>query len=82
VAAVTKTGLIVSAPDEAARFEKLWRGDMSDYADNHSVADMALVNILARRFNNNAFLIDTEFCKSSLYRDKWDRPDYKWSTIW
>jgi hypothetical protein len=82
VAAVTKTGLIVSAPDEAARFEKLWRGDMSDYADNHSVADMALVNILARRFNNNAFLIDAEFCKSGLYREKWDRADYKWSTIW
>jgi len=82
VAAVTKTSLIVSAPDEAARFEKLWRGDMSNYADNHSVADMALVNILARRFNNNAFLIDAEFCKSGLYREKWDRPDYKWSTIW
>jgi hypothetical protein len=82
VAAVTKPGLSVSAPDEAARFEKLWRGDMSDYADNHSVADMALVSILARRFNNNAFLIDEEFCKSGLYREKWDRSDYKWSTIW
>jgi hypothetical protein len=82
VAAVTKDSLTVSAPDEAARFEKLWRGDMSDYADNHSVADMALVSILARRFNNNAFLIDAEFCKSGLYREKWDRPDYKWSTIW
>jgi hypothetical protein len=55
---------------------------MSDYADNHSVADMALVSILARRFNNNPFLIDAEFCKSCLYRDKWDRLDYKWSTIW
>lgn len=82
VAAVTKTGLTVSAPDEAARFEKLWAGDMSDYADNHSVADMALVQILARRFNNNAFLIDQEFSKSGLYREKWDRSDYKWSTIW
>ena len=82
VAAVTKTGLSVSAPDEAARFAKLWAGDMSDYADNHSVADMALVGILARRFNNNPFLIDTEFCKSGLYREKWDRLDYKWSTIW
>ena len=55
---------------------------MSDYADNHSVADMALVSILARRFNNNAFLIDAEFCKSGLFREKWDRLDYKWSTIW
>lgn len=82
VAAVTKAGVTVSAPDEAARFAKLMVGDMSDYADNHSVADMALVSILARRFNNNAFLIDQEFCKSGLYREKWDRPDYKWSTIW
>ena len=82
VAAVTKTGLALSAPDEAARFAKLWAGDMSDYADNHSVSDMALVNILARRFNNNPFLIDAEFCKSGLYREKWDRLDYKWSTIW
>jgi len=82
VAAVTKEGLTVSAPDEAARFAKLWAGDMSDYADNHSVADMALVNILARRFNNNAFLIDQEFRKSGLYREKWDRPDYAWPTIW
>jgi hypothetical protein len=83
VAAVAKTGLSVSTPeDEAARFAKLWAGDMSDYADNHSVSDMALVNILARRVNNNAFLIDAEFCKSGLYREKWDRLDYKWSTIW
>jgi hypothetical protein len=82
VSAVTKTGLSIFAPDEAARFAKLWAGDMSDYADNHSVADMALVGILARRFNNNAFLIDQEFCKSGLYRDKWDRVDYKWATIW
>jgi hypothetical protein len=82
VAAVTKTGLSVSAPDEAARFAKLWDGNMSDYADNHSVADIALVGILARRFNNNAFLIDQEFCKSGLFREKWDRLDYKWSTIW
>lgn len=82
IAAVTKASMSVSAPDEAARFAKLWAGDMSDYADNHSVADMALVGILARRFNNNPFLIDQEFSKSGLYREKWDRIDYKWSTIW
>lgn len=82
VAAVTKTAMSVSAPDESARFAKLWAGDMSDYGDDHSRADLALCGILARRFNNNAFQMDAEFCKSGLYRDKWDRPDYKWSTIW
>ena len=82
VAAVSGITVSVPASDENARFQKLWAGDMSDYADNHSIADMALVGILARRFNNNAFLIDQEFCKSGLYREKWDRLDYKWSTIW
>jgi hypothetical protein len=82
VAETPKPGLTVSVQDESARFAKLWAGDMSDYADNHSLADMALVGILARRSNNNAFLIDAEFCKSGLYREKWDRLDYKWSTIW
>jgi hypothetical protein len=83
VAAHSGSGLVVPIPvDDAERFAKLWAGDMSDYADNHSVADMALVNILARRCNNNAFLIDQEFCKSGLYREKWDRLDYKWPTIW
>jgi hypothetical protein len=43
---------------------------------------MALVNILARRNNNNAFAIDEQFCKSGLMREKWNRLDYKWSTIW
>ena len=75
-------GLRVAIPqDEEARFKKLWAGDMSDYQDNPSVADMALVSILARRFASNPFKIDEEMCKSKLYRPKWDRLDHKWSTI-
>jgi hypothetical protein len=68
--------------DEATRYKKLMAGDMSDYEDNHSVADMALVHLLNKKLHGNAFLIDQEFCKSGLYREKWDRLDYKWSTIW
>jgi hypothetical protein len=82
VLAVPKGGITLAvAGDEEARFKKLWAGDMSDYQDNHSVADMALVSILARRFDNNPFKIDEEMCKSGLYRPKWDRLDYKWGTI-
>jgi AAA domain len=68
--------------DEEARFKKLWAGDASDYDNDHSRADLALVGILAKRHNNNAFLIDEQFCKSGLMREKWNRPDYKWSTVW
>lgn len=76
------TGMVVKiTADEATRFKKLWDGDMSDYDDDHSRADLALVGILAKRCNNNPFLIDQEFCKSGLYREKWDRLDYKGSTI-
>jgi hypothetical protein len=81
VLAVPKGIMLAVAGDEEARFKKLWAGDASDYGGNASVADMALVNILARRFDNNPFKIDEEMCKSGLYRPKWDRLDYKWGTI-
>jgi len=73
---------VIVPADEETKFRKLWAGDMSDYGDNHSSADLALCIILARRTNCNAFLIDEQFRKSALYRDKWERVDYKWSTIW
>ena len=80
---VTKSaGLVVVAlPDEDERFKKLWAGDMSDYRNDASSADLALCCILARRFNNNPFKIDEEFRKSGLYRDKWEREDYRVRTI-
>ena len=75
-------GLIVTAPiNEEERFRKLMAGDMSDYGDDHSRADLALCGILARRFNKNIFTIDDEFRKSGLYREKWERSDYRSATI-
>ncbi len=56
-------------------------GDMSDYNDDHSRADLALCGLLARRLNNDPFKIDEEFRKSCLYRDKWERDDYRARTI-
>jgi hypothetical protein len=63
--------------DEEARFTKLWAGDCSDYDGDHSRADFALCKILMRRFNNNFYKADDEFRKSGLYRDKWEREDYR-----
>jgi AAA domain len=82
LAAPRSNGLTVAVPqDEEERFRKLWAGDMSDYDENHSRADLALCGILARRFHNDLFKIDEEFRKSGLYREKWERSDYRSATI-
>jgi hypothetical protein len=77
-----KNGLIVSIPiSEEERFRKLMAGDISDYHDDHSAADFALCILLAKKHGCNAFKIDAEFRESKLYREKWDRDDYRENTI-
>lgn len=55
-------------------------GDISAYG-SPSEADQALCNILAFYTGGDAAEIDSLFRKSKLYRDKWDREDYRTSTI-
>lgn len=74
--------LRVSLPvDEEEKFRKLMAGDASDYDGDRSRADLALCGILARRCHNDVFKIDDEFRKSGLYREKWERSDYRSATI-
>lgn len=56
------------------------KGDISDYV-SPSEADQALCNILAFYTGGDADEMDTLFRQSKLYRDKWDREDYRTSTI-
>ena len=56
-------------------------GDMSLYNDDHSTADFALCCLLAKKHDCNAFKIDDEFRESGLYREKWERDDYRENTI-
>ena len=84
VSSITKStsGLVLTIPvSEEERFKKLWAGDMSGHNDDHSAADFALCILLAKKYQCNAFKIDTEFRKSGLYRDKWERDDYRENTI-
>src|SRR5579871_2409690 len=79
---VKTDGLTVSIPvSEEERFRKLMTGDMSDYHDDHSSADFALCILLAKKHGCNAFKIDAEFRDSKLYREKWERDDYREATI-
>ena len=63
------------------KFSKLYdEGDISIYDNDSSSADMGLCCILAQ-YTQDFNQIDRIFKTSKLYRDKWDREDYKEMTI-
>lgn len=75
-------GISVAVPtSEDERFQKLWAGDLTDYNEDHSAADFALCILLAKKYGFNAFKVDETFRQSGLYREKWERQDYRESTI-
>ena len=73
---------IIKKSEQAEKFNKLFfSGDTTDYGEDESCADMALCSILAFYCGEDIELIDKLFCGSKLYREKWNRLDYKHSTI-
>jgi primase-polymerase (primpol)-like protein len=56
-------------------------GDLRKYNGDESSGDMALCQLLAFWCGNNPSLIDEIFRKSALMREKWEREDYRASTI-
>jgi hypothetical protein len=62
------------------RFSRLWNGDTSGYG-SHSEADLALCGMLAFWTGGEASRIDSLFRQSGLYREKWDRKNYRNRTI-
>lgn len=76
--------MFASASGEKIR--RLWHGDMSAYPGkdgkpDHSGADQALCNFLAFWTGNDAARMDRLFRQSKLYREKWNRQDYRDRTI-
>ena len=65
------------------KIRQLMAGDRTDYANDHSSADLALAKHLAFWLDNNPVLIEEAFGRSELAnRDKWrDRVDYRERTI-
>ena len=63
------------------KFSKLYdKGDFSDYG-SQSEADCALCAMIAFRTGADTELIDKIFRSSALYREKWERDDYREATI-
>lgn len=65
----------------AEKFTKLYdKGDVSDYG-SQSEAEAALCAMIAFRVGADVEAIDKVFRESKLYRDKWERDDYREATI-
>ncbi len=62
------------------RWGPVYRGNLSDYGEDHSRADLALCGEFARR-GLNAGSIDIAFRTSGLYREKWERDGYRNNTL-
>jgi DNA-binding MarR family transcriptional regulator len=63
----------------AGKFARLWAADLDGYP-SHSEADLALCAALAF-WTQDAEQIDRLFRRSGLYREKWERADYREHTI-
>lgn len=64
------------------KFSKLFdHGDIADYAGDDSRADLALCSLLAFWAGEDPDRIDRLFRRSKLYREKWERQDYRDATI-
>jgi len=76
---------VISLAEKAGnrnKFITLFRnGDISEYGGDDSCADIALCQLLAFWCGNRPNLIDEIFRQSALYREKWEREDYRTCTI-
>ena len=73
--------MVAPSVSRGSKFDRLMSGEWLGLYGSHSEADLALCVMLAKRHNSDHARIDQEFRKSGLYRDKWEREDYRESTI-
>ncbi len=67
--------------ENGEKFLKLFNGDYEDYHKSQSEADASLCTMFAFYTDCNEMAIDQLFRESHLYREKWERPDYRTGTI-
>jgi|HigsolmetaGSP11D_1036233.scaffolds.fasta_scaffold00512_9 hypothetical protein len=71
---------IASRAKNGYKFYSLYRGDWQSHFQSQSEADQAFCNMLAF-YTKDPAQIDRIVRSSGLYRDKWDRDDYRNTTI-
>ncbi|MFL0197628.1 phage/plasmid primase, P4 family [Clostridium sp. WILCCON 0269] len=63
------------------KIESLYKGNWQNLYNSQSEADQGLCNYLAFWMNKDPYLMDEAFRRSKLYREKWERNDYRNWTI-
>ena len=69
------------AQKNGVKFSRIFDDGQWEEYGSQSEVDAAMCAIIAFRAGENPDLIDAVFRKSTLYRDKWDREDYRTQTI-
>lgn len=69
------------AAKNGGRFASLWYGDKTGHGDDDSAADLALLCHLAFWTRKDPQAMDRLFRQSGLYREKWERQDYRVRSI-
>src|SRR5215207_1066619 len=69
-----------AAAENGEKFRQLWAGETSGYT-SVSEADQALCSLLAFWTGPDSERIDALFRQSGLYRQKWERADYRERTV-
>lgn len=72
---------IASRSKNGPAFVALWNGDLTAYNGDQSNADLTLCQYLAFYTHNDPARIDRLFRRSKLFREKWERSDYRNRTI-
>jgi len=67
--------------EKGIEIRELYNGDLTRYGGDHSRADQALCDHLAYWTNCNRARMDAMFRESALMREKWNRDDYRNSTL-
>ena len=62
------------------KFRRLWHGAIDDYGGDDSAAVLALL-ASASFYTQDPAQLDRLFRKSGVYREKWEREDYRERTI-
>jgi len=65
---------------QSAKFRRLWEGNCEGYP-SQSEADLAMCSLLAFWCGGDRARMDKLFRQSGLYREKWERADYRAQTI-
>lgn len=80
---MTEAELITKAMDaeNGHKFADLFRGNWESYYSSQSEADFGFCCMLAFWTQKDIDMMDSIFRKSELYREKWEREDYRETTL-